>query len=132
MRFRDKGLMLQCIRTTYDSDKGRGVDKLIGSLPGEARFATPELLALLTEDEAKALQNVLFERMLTRQNALRHDALVGLTGTLKQAKSALSDPRNVAEMTPEKVAEMWEALDEMRRSLRAAGLPKPKPVDVNM
>ncbi|WP_059396412.1 hypothetical protein [Pseudomonas putida] len=133
MRFRDKGNMIQCIRTTYDSDKGRGVDKLIGSLPGDSEWVPAELQALLTEEEAKDLSGVLFDRMLERSSALRRESLLKLAGTVKLAREALKSQQNVELMGDKATALLWAELDELRRDLRAAGLPKPKPAaDVTM
>lgn len=133
MRFRDKGNTIQCIRTTYDTTKGRGVDKLVGSLPGDSQFVTAELTPLLTDDERQALTSLLLDRSYARLCKTRSDALVGLAATLKVAQEALRSPQNVALMSAEATAELWAQLDEMRRSLRAAGLSKPKPAaDVTM
>lgn len=133
MRFRDKGNMIQCIRTTYDSAKGRGVDKLIGSLPGDSELVPAELQALLTEEEAKDLSGVLFDRMLERSSALRRESLLKLAGTVKLAREALKSQKNVELMGDKATALLWAELDELRRDLRAAGLPKPKPAaDVTM
>lgn len=133
MRFRDKGNMIQCIRTTYDPSKGRGVDKLVGSLPGDSLFVPDELRALLEEDEEKALCNLLMDRLFERNKAAHRAALTGLAATLTQARTALSNPDNVALLGPQETEKLWLELDEMRRALRAAGRPKPKPkADVKM
>jgi hypothetical protein len=133
MRFRDKGNMIQCIRTTYDSDKGRGVDKLIGSLPGDSSWAPDELTELLEDEEKQALNSLLMDRHFARNREAQRVSLVGLAGTVKLARAALSGADNVELLGPKETEELWLELDEMRRALRAAGRPKPKPeADVNM
>lgn len=126
MRFRTKVNIIQCVRTIYDGDKGRGIEKVIGSLPQDSEFVPTELRELLTEDELKELSGVLFDRWLERSNTARKEAWEGLTATLKLAREVLKAPLSEP-LSEDATTALWAELDELRRDLRAAGLPKPKP-----
>lgn len=127
MRVKEVGGKLQLYRPMWVPEDKRTREKMIGSIDLNAEAASPEILALLDEDEKYQLRADLSKRKAVRDYEACKEALeAGVVDTIGIAIKALSWIGMAQQMTPEQVASMWTALDDMRAAMRKANLPKPK------
>lgn len=125
MFFEERSTKILCRRVIYVSG-GNNKNETVVSFNKYSRPIPDEVRAKLTEDELGALQAWLDKRDQKTGKILDKLALDGLADTLRRSIQALEVPEQVARLTPEKTAELWAELDEMRRALRKAGHPKAK------
>jgi hypothetical protein len=127
MRIKEAGKRLQLVRTTYNPESRRGVDKMIGSLSSEALEVPFDIRSLLTPEEIEQVDNALVNRQFARRmdsyrSALKTDFVAAGTLTVH----ALSCPSIVDELTPEEVSNLWSVLERMQRAMKRAKLQRPK------
>lgn len=128
MFIEERNTKILCRRVTYVSG-GKNTTATIASFDKYLRQVPDEVRAVLDAEELTKLEKWLKERDEKNNGILDRLALDGLAGSLRRAISALEVTANVEKvLTPEKTAELWAELDEMRRALRKAGRPKPKAV----
>ncbi|WP_156675902.1 hypothetical protein [Pseudomonas sp. Leaf58] len=81
---------------------------------------------LLEPQEIEQVERYLAEKnAVVKAGALR-GSLMTLPHSLDQANTALQDPAYYERLTPEIAAQIWEGLDNVRKSLRRAGFLRPK------
>ncbi|MGF6314967.1 hypothetical protein [Pseudomonas frederiksbergensis] len=127
MRIKEAGKRLQLVRTTYNPESRRGIDKMIASLSSEALEVPLDVRPLLTPEEFEqvdlALVNRQFaKRMESYRAALKTEFVAAGTLTVH----ALSCPSIVDELTPEEVSNLWSVLERMQRAMKRAKLQRPK------
>lgn len=124
MQIREQGRQIQCIRSTYDKDKGRSRQKVVATLKRWEKTLPTEGIDELTEAERQELAAWLAEREDKSQADSRGYAVVAAAASINRISAALSAG---VEATPEQAAATWKALVELGKVLRKAGHPKPKP-----
>lgn len=128
MRFKEVGKKLQLIRPVYVPEDRRTREKMIGSIDSNAEEATPEILALLNDEEKYQLKYTLATRSAHRAfDACKAALETGVVETIGTAITALSWVGMAEQMTPAQVSAMLSALDEMRSAMCKAGLVEPSP-----
>ena len=126
MRIKEKGQRLQLLRTEYVPELKRGRDVMIGSLSKYDASVPEDVKSLLDAGELQKLEAYLTERREASTVMMQGFALDTLPSKLRDAMEGLKSVDKVAAMKPERIAEIWAALDDMRAALRKAGLPRPK------
>lgn len=126
MRFKESKKIIMCIRTTYDIDKKRGVDKTIVSIDKYLTKVPDEAIAELETEEVEQLQALLDARKKSHETLSASLSIRFLPTHLNEAIKALGDEAQRAQVTAETAEKIWAALDDMRRAMRKAGFAKPK------
>jgi hypothetical protein len=126
MRFKESKKIIMCIRTTYDIDKKRGVDKTIVSIDKYLTKVPQEAIDELEAEEVEQLQALLDARQKSHATLSASLAIRFLPTHLNEAIKALGDESQRAQVTAETAEKIWAALDDMRRAMRKAGFAKPK------
>lgn len=127
MFFEDRGSKILCRRVTYVSGGNNKTETVI-SFNRYARPIPDEVRAALTEEELKKLQERLDETDKKGEKAHKALSLGSIASSLRSAIEALQDAEIALKLTPKQADAIWAELDEMRRALRQAKHPKPKPV----
>lgn len=121
MHFREQGKSLQLVRTTYESEKGRGVQKVVARLPRFSYTVPENVKALLTQDELVQLSDYLKALQAQREQdshtlyARSGHAFVRSVREAIESKAALDDPEK-----------LWAEIALLTKALRKAGYPRPK------
>lgn len=123
----------QLIRTKYDPQKKRGVEKVVYSLPLTALVVPEDAEKILTESEVKQLVDWLAARKREHEDEQEARELSHKIYRMRSTALALSGFREVfleqevaKEFTAEHASELWAELDATRRALRKAGFARPK------
>lgn len=124
MQIREQGRQIQCIRSTYEKEKGRSRQRVVATLKRWETALPAEGIGELTEAERQELAAWLAERQEKSQADSRGYAVVTAAGSINRIAAAISAG---VEATPEQAAATWKALAELAKALRKAGHPKPKP-----
>ena len=126
MRIKEAGKRLQLVRTTYEPESRRGVDKMIASVSSEALCVPFDVLPLLTPEEITQVEGALMRRYAAKLKKSHITALktgFGEAGTL--VVDALLRPEIVDELTPEEVTNIWSVLERVQWALEKAKVPRP-------
>ena len=127
MFFEMRNTKILCRRVKYVGE-GKHKNETVASFAKYARPIPAEVRDVLDAKELEQLEQWLKKHDENTDAVLGRVALRGLAGSLRHAINALEVPENVErDLTPEATAELWAALDEMRRALRKVR-PKPKAV----
>lgn len=120
MHFRTRRNVIQLIRTTYDADKKRGVNTVVGTVPLNQPDLPSELAQQLTPQEAAAFGAWVQTQWHLRQ--LRHElAALSLPETLALATAWFE--QNAASINAQAVAEeVVQQMQALRRVLKSKGL----------
>jgi hypothetical protein len=124
MQIREQGRLIQCIRSTYDKDKGRSFQKVVATLKRWHSEVPTEGMDGLTDEEKQELAAWLAERQVKSQATDRAYAVSGASGSLDRIVQALA--AGVEPSSAQAVA-IWKGLTDLGKALRKAGHPKPKP-----
>lgn len=124
MQIREQGRLIQCIRSTYDKDKGRSFQKVVATLKRWQSEVPTEGMDGLTNEEKQELAAWLAERQEKSQASDRTYAVTGASASLDRIVKAFAAG---VEPTPVQAAAIWKGLGELAKALRKAGQPKPKP-----
>lgn len=124
MQIREQGRLIQCIRSTYDKDKGRSFQKVVATLKRWHSEVPTEGMDGLTDEEKQELAAWLAERQAKSQATDRAYAVSGASGSLDRIVQALA--AGVEPSSAQAVA-IWKGLTDLGKALRKAGHPKPKP-----
>lgn len=123
MQFREQGRSIQCIRTVYDKEIGRGRQTVIAKLPRYATQLPTTGLEELTEAERGQLEAFIEERRVaSQQNHERYTVMSADRWLVTLAKAV----REGQDVTPAQAAAIWQAMGDVGKALRKAGHPKPK------
>ena len=122
MQFRIQSRRVQLIRTRYDADKKRNVQ--ITPLLSFKQFEQPgqDIWRELNDEETQQLRDWLAQR-----EAQSHQVLVAAAAS-HGAKRIHEVTEAVPQMCPEAAAEVWQALDALRKALTRAGHRRPAKV----
>lgn len=124
MQIREQGRLIQCIRSTYDKDKGRSFQKVVATLKRWHSEVPTEGMDELTDAEKQELAAWLAERQEKSQASDRAYAVTGASGSLDRIVKALAAG---VEPSPAQAVAIWKGLTDLGKALRKAGHPKPKP-----
>lgn len=86
-----------------------------------------EVRELLEPGEIDQVEEFLAQKQAALKESTLKGSLSNLPWALAQVHEALQSPQHYSHLSPEKVAEIWEGLDRVRKSMRKAGFVKPKP-----
>ncbi len=126
MRIRPQGSRIQLLRVSYSSEKKRSQDTFVTSFNKYAQTLPDAVRELLEPQEIEQVERYLAEKnAVVKAGALR-GSLMTLPHSLDQANTALQDPAYYERLTPEIAAQIWDGLDNVRKSLRRAGFQRPK------
>lgn len=121
MQIREQGKQVQLIRSPYDPEKKRCVQKVIGHFPRYSdEKPSADLLNILTDDERKQL-DAWFAARSDKQAAGRRQSAVILASMHLEGIAAAVDL-----MTPEQAAATWSAIGRLQVALKKAGHKRPK------
>ncbi|CAI3810733.1 hypothetical protein GLGCALEP_06368 [Pseudomonas sp. MM221] len=133
MQIRKLKTSYQLIRTTYDQQKKRGVEKMVCSFPLKDLALPDAAEKILTESELKQLVDWLAARKREHEDEQGARELSHKIYRMRSTALALSGFREVfgeqevaKEFTAEHANELWAELDATRRALRKAGYARPK------
>lgn len=119
MQIREQGKQVQLIRSPYDAEKKRCVQKVVGHFPRFMNAAPEATLAVLTEDERQQLATWLDARA-KKDNEFKRDVYARSAGDMLDR---LADAAQV--MTPEQAVQAWEGMQQLAAALRKAGHKRP-------
>lgn len=119
MHFREQGKSLQLVRTTYESEKGRGVQKVVARLPRFSYTVPENVKALLTQDELVQLTDYLATLESGRKTETRNLYLRTLETAVVSATEALQ-----AGCKPSNPAALWDAIAGLTKALKKSGHPR--------
>lgn len=121
MHFREQGKSLQLIRTTYDAERGRGVQTVVGRIPQYTYEIPHEIAPLLTPEETSQLNDYLSAVKAARYKLELANSLNYIAASqMKKATEALVDG-----IPPKSADELWSAMEDLAKALRKAGHPRP-------
>jgi len=120
MHFRTRQNVIQLIRTTYESEKKRGVNSIVGTVPLSKPVLSAELQGQLTSQEAEAFDAWLQTEWRTQQLRLELAAL-SLPETLELAADWFE--QNAESLSARALAEeVAKQMQTLRRKLKTKGL----------
>ncbi len=120
MHFREQGKSLQLVRTTYNSEKGRGEQTVVAKLPQYTYTIPEDVRQLLTADEVAQLTDYLAALEAGRRQQANAYHLRKLAEDMAMAADALK-----AGSTPADADALWTAIADLGKALKKAGHPKP-------
>ena len=111
----------------YDKEKRRAIVKMLGSLDVFTLEPSESLLYNLESDEKKELQSYIRDERQKRKAVDKLLVLKGAPATLKELTAHISKAE-ADSWTPTKKwgADVWEAIDQLSKALRKAGIKKPR------
>lgn len=126
MQIREQGRKIQCIRTVYDKDIGRGRQLVVASIPRWRTGApTDDELAKLTVGERQELTNYLAKLQKESEESNKRYAVISADTWMKSLATALNEGQSIR---PAQADAIWESMGDVAKALRKAGYSKPKPV----
>lgn len=124
MQIREQGRKLQCIRTVYDKEKGRGRQLTVASIPRWGASPPSDAdLALLTEAEREQLAKFLAQRRAEVEASNSRYTAMSAASWLPTLAKSIGEGH---QLTPEQATAIWQGMAEVAKSLRKAGYVKPK------
>lgn len=132
MQIRERGSKVHLVRTIYRKRRERqpgesdSFDKVLGTFDRGQGRPDGEVLAQLTERERAELDAWLTKRDQARDDEARRERMqqphvaIDVLAADIEAGAPFGDPEHGP-------AQLWAALDKMRRVLRAAGHQRPEP-----
>ena len=119
MRIKPQGGIYTVIRSVYDKDVGRGVDKTIGSFKADSLTIPDEIREKLEDGEYGELLAKFSNLMTKKIVELYFERLNNAESTIKDIASAL---RNFARFSSAEEAEkVYAAIADLKVSMREAG-----------
>lgn len=124
MQFRERRRVIQVIRTTYDPELKRGRSEVVGKIDKSTPAITDKLQRTCTPEEVAEIGAYL----ANRQTTLRTEAVRAGAETLPAQMRAAAEYFRTHRDGDAKVfaAEIRQAWDELKASLRKAGFSKSK------
>jgi len=130
MQIREQGRQVQLIRSPYDKEKKRCVQKVVHAFKQQpyysaqdlTRYLSAEQLADLSDDEKRTLGVWLQNKIDARAAAGRETAVSIVSTYASRAAEAISSGR--VPVTTEQAAEMWEAMGQLAKALKKADRPR--------
>jgi hypothetical protein len=119
MHFRERGHVVQIIRTVYDSESKKGKNEIVGRLVKADPKISDEIQAVLTADERKEVASWI-EGHATVERLKRELAARSLPGQLALAKEWFKDQK--ADDARTLAATLMPAWVELRAVLKRGGL----------
>lgn len=127
MRIKEAGKRLQLVRTTYEPESRRGVDKMIASVSSDVSNIPVDVLPLLTPEEVEQVTYLLRERHLRKKKIASKTVLKsGFVESGHLAIWALTHTDIVESLMPEEVINIWSMLEQVQLAMEKAKLPRPK------
>jgi cell division septation protein DedD len=131
MQIREQGKQVQLIRSPYDKEKKRCVQKVAHTFKQQhkylsddiTKYLSAEQLADLSDDEKKTLSDWLKAKT---DKTKADDCMINIM-TADRLLSQSADSILSAGVSAEKAAAIWAAMDKMSKALRKAGHPKKTP-----
>jgi hypothetical protein len=127
MQIRIRKHRVECIRTHYDPDRGRGRTQSLGSFSRYASVVPADLWSSLTEAEQAQLTAWL-EAEKARQSIAeeRHRANT-LPESLRQVAAWCERPETSQEAVEALAREAWDAWSRLKQAMRKRGVTRPTP-----
>lgn len=134
MMFREKGQKVVCLRSEYMPDKKRTRAVQVASFDKWLSTAPDEVCQLLEPEEVDQLKEWLSERGRKRSVESLKLSLSNVHYSACRAVEALAVDEIAATMTADQGADLFDAITELRKSLKRAGFeprkqPKKQAVD---
>lgn len=131
MQIREQGKQVQLIRSPYDKEKKRCVQKVAHTFKQQhsyssddiTKYLSAEQLADLSDDEKKTLSDWLKAKADKEKADDTAFYIRSADRNIKRSADAILS----AGVSAEKAAEIWAAMDVMSKALRKAGHPKKTP-----
>lgn len=131
MQIREQGKKVQLIRSPYDSEKKRCIQKLAHSFPRKWAYLSANLdeylsadqILDLSDDEKKELTAWLSERSDKNLAETRKYSIDSAPRSTSQLADNISS--EVVELTENEAIRVWDALDKLAKAMRKAGYKKP-------
>lgn len=134
MQIRKRGMRLEFLRSTYDTEAKRSRQKLIGSTHDWSLALPTELREKMTEEEI-AEAEAYFDKTKTEQAERQKErAVAGARIDLSSLAKSIDDQ----DVTAEQAEAIFAGLDKVKKALRKQGFtagqfkktePKPEPKD---
>lgn len=118
MQIREKGKKVLCIKTQYDPDKKRTYGRTVASQDKSLTSASEEVCRHLKKEEVDQLNSWLSEREKEKSAVSRRVGLLLCNDYMANAADALDDG---SELSDEHAAEIIEAMNRLKKSLRKRG-----------
>jgi hypothetical protein len=129
MQFKKQGNKIQVLAYRgYDKEKRRAIVKMLGSYDVHSYIMTDGLLDSLTVDEKEELQSHIEKVRQSDQSAVRQYNAKHIDSQIKEVADSISGGE--FEISEEWVTNVYGAIDELTKAMRANGYTKPKKVAV--
>lgn len=119
MHFRERGKIIQVIRTTYDASKQRGKPDIVARLDKESPKVTDEIRSNCSVEEVQEIESWIAQRG-TRDSIKREYAVHTLLEQLSEVTAWFAG-RTPAPETQALASELIPALQKLQRQLRKNG-----------
>lgn len=127
MQFRVQYQKIQCIRSKYNPKLKRNIQKVVYTIPVSRPVLpaeTPELTAEERLEFQKWLDNKRENEMLEHYKNTIDFVSVWMQSTSNAITKGYKTGR--FQLSDEKAAEIWQAMNDLQKTLRKHGHPKPK------
>jgi len=125
MQFREaKGRIQVLAYRGYDKEKRRSVVQLLGSIDKYDLKPTDTLLERMTDEQKQELQSYIKNERQSRDEASKRGAARYLHSQIKTVADSLTT--GVYEPDAAWADQVYRAIDELTRTMRRAGFPRPK------
>ena len=134
MVIREQGRQVQLLRSPYDKEKQRCIQKIFMTFERREIYATgnladylaPEQIEQLTPEERQKLVSWLYTKEYQRKSNQAANALASVSETLVQAaQGAKNDYTFLNESSAQKI---YSAMDDLQKWLRKKGYTRPAPI----
>ncbi len=130
MQIREQGRQVQLIRSPYDKDKKRCVQKVVHTFQQLHSYPTHDItkylsaaqVADLSADERKTLSGWLLAKADKELAVARRHAIDYVDRQMNNAVDAIS--ADVLSVSAERAAAIWESIEKLSKTLKRAGHPK--------
>ncbi|ABM40256.1 hypothetical protein [Polaromonas naphthalenivorans] len=131
MYIREQGKKVQLLRSPYDPEKKRCVQKLAHSFPRSYSYSSTELdtylsaeqIADLSDDEKKELTEWLTVRSDKNLAESRKSSITMTPYYADQLADNISS--DVVDLSEKQADKIWDAMDKLAKAMRKAGYKKP-------
>lgn len=131
MQIREQGKKVQLIRSPYDPEKKRCVQKLAHSFPRSYSYSSADLdkylsaeqIADLSDEEKQELTTWLTERSDKNLADSRKSSIELAAHFADQLTDNISS--DVVALTEKQAVRIWDAMDKLAKAMKKAGYKKP-------
>lgn len=125
MQIREAGRKVLLIKTEYSKDSKRTYGRTVASQDKYLSTVTDDVRQRLAPHEVDEFQNWLSKREENNNVGSAKSALSGAGWSIRRIANALSVDGAKEEMTTERAASVYAAMDELAKALKKAGFKKP-------